>query len=111
MSPKGVHKIPLYRQQPSIKLPWNVVYAKLRPYFMDRRGTRMASVPQMLTIMKVPKGRKQNLHRDLGRWRSQYHWTAYDLDASKRQGPDRKAGGSPGAVATKEVLQVTYTKY
>ena len=64
MSPKGVHKIPLYRQQPSIKLPWNVVYAKLRPYFMDRRGTRMASVPQMLTIMKVPKGRKQNLHRD-----------------------------------------------
>lgn len=98
-------------QRQNSKPSWDEVHAKLRPYFMDRRGARMASVPQMLTFMKVPKGKKQNLHRDLERWRSHYHWTVSDLDASKRQGPNRKAGGSPEAVATKEVLQVIYTKF
>ena len=93
------------------KPPWAEVYAKLKPNFAMRRGSLMASVPLMLTIMKVSKSKRQNLHRDLQKWKTLHNWNQSQLDACKRKGPDRVPGGRSESVATKETLQVIYGKY
>ena len=71
----------------------------------------MASVPLMLTFMGAHKSKKQNLRRDLERWKREHNWTHNNLDACKRKGPDRKSGGKSEAVATKETLETIYSKY
>ena len=93
------------------KLPWDRVLQELRPHFIERRGTQMASVPMLLALLKVPRSKKQNLARDLARWKKIHGWTITQIDQCKRKGPSRKPGGSAEAVATQEVLRILYGKY
>ena len=93
------------------KPPWNEVLQRLRPHFMERRGTQMASVPMLLALLKVPRSKRQNLARDLARWKNMRNWTVSQVDQCKRKGPTRKPGGSGEAVAMQDVLQILYVKY